>query len=102
MKDEEILNQGPIRKKGDKNSPGYQIDFLIQTRTKSIYVCEVKLSSSSIGSEVTIEIKDKIKKLNAPRGFAVIPVLITNAEVTKGLVESNYFGRIVTVNKFLD
>jgi hypothetical protein len=58
-------------------------------------------ATSREGAEIVSEIKDKIKKLTIPHGFAIIPVLITNAEISKGVLDSNYFGRTIDMNEFL-
>ena len=101
LKPEEILNQGPLSKRLEKKGARFQIDFIIQTRTKSVYICEIKFSSSRIGSEIVDEVEEKAKKLKVPHGFAIIPVLITNAEVTSGVVNSNYFGKLVHIGELL-
>ncbi len=101
LRPEDIANQGPLRRGATKDNAGYQIDYLIQTRTSSLYICEIKFSNSIIGSEVIPDLREKIKCLKVPRGFAVIPVLITNAEISKELVDSNFLGKVIDIRDFL-
>ncbi len=77
-----------------------QIDFLIQTQLGVFYVCEIKLTTQTVGISVIEEVKSKIKKLKTPRNSATIPVLIYFGECSEELLDSGYFPRIVEMGKF--
>lgn len=97
----EILNSGYYYQKQTASKRGCQIDFLIQTSTKNLYICEFKFKNRTIGAEVIDEVQSKIKALKIPRGFAAIPVLITNADVSSSILKADYFHKIINVEEWM-
>ena len=81
---------------------GCQIDYLVQTRTNTLYVCEVKMRKRALGVEVIDEMKAKIDALEVPKGFGICPVLFFLGPVTDGLLESRYFYRMIDIGEFLN
>ncbi len=98
----DILIDGPFSQNNTKKQQGCQIDYLIQTKYKTLYVCEIKFSRNRIGSNVITSIKEKINRLKLPRGFACIPVLIHASEVSQELIDSEYFGHIINGCEWLE
>lgn len=84
-----------IRKKG------CQIDYLIQTRFRCLYACEVKFRQGVIGTEVIQEMEEKLERLQLPRGFSCRPVLIHVNGVSEEVVDSGYFARIIDFSELL-
>lgn len=80
---------------------GCQIDYLIQTQFRCLYVCEVKFRQTVIGVEVIEEVKEKLHRLQLPRGFSCRPVLIHVNGVSEDVVESGYFARIIDMSELL-
>ena len=78
------------------------IDYLIQTKYKTLLVCEIKFSQNPIGMSVINSVKDKIAKLVLPRGFAVVPILIHVGEVTDVVTDTGYFVNIIDLSKYLE
>ncbi len=78
-----------------------QIDFLIQTRFNTLYLCEVKFSKSPIEHSVVAEVQEKVARLARPKGFTVRPVLIQVNGVTTGVLESEYFSHITDFGELL-
>lgn len=94
---QDIVWDNPYFKKSSSESSGLQIDYLIQTRQKVIYVCEIKFSRQPIGVEVKKEVEKKIESLDIPKGFSVCPVLINTSSVTDYLLDTNFFFRIINL-----
>lgn len=94
---EEIVNDNPFLQRASKNKSGCQIDYLIQTRLKLLYICEIKFSQNTIGIEVIKDVKEKIKRLKKPRGFACNPVLICVGEVSNAVLDANFFTHIINI-----
>jgi len=55
-----------------------QIDYMIQTRFGSLYICEIKFSKNTISSSKIIEeTQQKISKLKRPKGLSCDADMIT-------------------------
>jgi len=80
---------------------GCQIDYLIQTRFRYLYACEVKFRQGVVGTEVIDEMEEKLHRLQLPRGFSCRPVLIHVNGVSKEVVDSGYFARIIDLSELL-
>jgi AAA+ ATPase superfamily predicted ATPase len=98
----DIIADGPYRQTKTTTQKGCQIDYLVQTATKNLFVCEFKLRRREIGSEITSEMQDRISVLKVPRGFASVPVLFHLSGVSDSVVTSSYFYRIVDIVDFLE
>lgn len=97
----EILYDNPFFQRKTVQQPGCQIDYMIQTKYNTLYVCEVKFSKNKIGSEVIAEVKSKMEKMKTPKQFSFRPVLVHVNGVTDDLIESDYFSQIVRMDQFL-
>jgi len=80
---------------------GCQIDYLIQTKFNTLYVCEIKFSQRKIGLGIINEVKQKIDSLTVPKLFAFKPVLIHIHGVTNAVIEADYFAGIIDFSQFL-
>lgn len=98
----DIIASGPYFQRGNTKKKGCQIDYLIQTKYKTITACEIKFSQNSIGASVIASVEDKIRKLATPRGFAVVPALIHASALSEGIYDADYFINIVDFREFLD
>lgn len=99
---EDIVLDGPYRQTKTTKQPGCQIDYLIQTVTQNLLVCEFKCNKREIKSEIITEMQEKIKALKVPRGFASIPVLVHLGGVSDAVATASYFYRIVDLSDLLD
>lgn len=96
-----IIASGPYRQSKSTTKAGCQIDFLIQTTTKNLFVCEFKFKRRELGADVITSVQDKVTALKVPRGFAVIPVLFHISGVSSNVATSDYFYRIIDISDFL-
>lgn len=98
----DIVLDNPYYQRATSERPGCQIDYLIQTKFNTLYVCEIKFSRSLIGMSVIKEVKDKIKRLERPKGFSVRPVLIEVNGVKDEVSEMDFFDQIIDFGQFLE
>ncbi|MBI2335551.1 MAG: ATP-binding protein [Deltaproteobacteria bacterium] len=80
---------------------GCQIDFLIQTKFNTLYLCEIKFHGRPVQKEVVRQVEDKIRRLQIPRGFSVRPVLIHVNGVDDSVLESDFFSNIIDFSTLL-
>ncbi len=98
----EIINAGPFFQRTTKRQKGCQIDLLIQTKHNTLYLCEVKFSTSEIKSGVIEAVEKKIAALSTPKGFSIRPVLIHVNGASQTVMESEFFSDIIDFSQFLD
>lgn len=93
----DIVADNPYIQRSTTRQKGCQIDYLIQTHTKNLFVCEFKFKRRELGVEIIESMQEKIKRFTAPRGFAVIPVLFHLGGVTDSVHTQRYFYRIIDI-----
>ncbi len=71
---EDIVCDGPFFQRKTKTQEGCQIDYMIQTKFNTLYVCEIKFNDAK--QSVVQEVQEKIKRLKIPKHMSVRPVLI--------------------------
>lgn len=98
----DIVRQGPYRQTKTSTQKGCQIDYLIQTKTNNLFLCEFKFKRREINSDIITEIQDKVSRLKSPKGFAKITVLFHLSGVSASVGTSSYFYRIVDIVDFLE
>ncbi len=91
----DILAQGPYFQRSTKRNKGCQIDYLIETKMCTLYVCEIKFSQNPLSTSVIESVGKKIDALTIPKHYAVHPVLIHCNEVSEQVIERDYFYRII-------
>ena len=80
---------------------GCQIDYLIQTRSKNLFVCEFKFKRRELGPEIIDTTKNAISRFSVPRDVGVAPALFHLGGVSDAVHEANYFYRIIDIADFL-
>lgn len=96
----DIISNNPFFQRKTNSQPGCQIDYMIQTKHNTLYICEIKFSKNEIGPKVITEMKEKISRLKAPKGFSCRPVLIHINDVSESVEEKQYFSDIIDFSKF--
>ena len=74
----DVTYDNPFFQRHTQSQAGCQIDYLIQTRFNTLYVCEVKFSTKPIGAQVIKEVKEKIENLSHPKTFRLGPCSFTS------------------------
>lgn len=97
----EIVYENPYFQRPTLERSGCQIDYLIQTKFNTLYVCKIKFSKEPIGVSVIKEAKEKIERLSKPRNFSVRPILIHVNGVKDSVIESDFFAKIIGFDQFL-
>ena len=98
----EIIYDNPFFQHKTTKHAGCQIDYLIQTKFNTLFVCEIKFSHKIIGLGIIDEMKDKIKRLKVPKGFSCFPVLIHANGVSDALEGSGYFTKIINFAELVE
>lgn len=98
----EIVSENPFYQHKTHRNPGCQIDYLIQTKFNTLYVCEIKFSKNVVDSSVINEVQKKIDALKVPKGYSCRPVLIQVNGVTEDIVDSDFFASIIDFSIYLD
>lgn len=92
---EDIVFENAYFQRKTIKQEGCQIDYVVQTRMKNLYLCEIKFSDKEIGMKVVQEMNQKMKALKAPANFGCVPILIHTGSVAKSVLESRYFAQII-------
>jgi hypothetical protein len=98
---EEIKIDNPYFQRATSSKVGVQIDYLIQTRFNTLYLCEIKFHKEPIGMEIITEMQAKLKAFSLPRGFSLRMVLIHVNGVKEEVVEQEFFSHIIDFSQLL-
>ncbi len=101
IKPEDVVSDNPFFQRKTSRRPGCQVDYLIQTRFGTLYVCEFKFIKAEVQTSIVSEMKRKLERLQRPKGFSCRPVLIHVNGVHEDVVNSNYFAEIIDFSEFL-
>ena len=97
----EIVFDNPYFQKAGKHQLGCQIDYLIQTNTNTLLVCEIKFSKRDIPTSIKTEVTEKINRLKIPKQFTCVPVLIHITGMSESLEDSGYFYKTINFSDYL-
>lgn len=97
----EIINDNPFFQRKAKHRQGCQIDYMIQTRFGTCYVCEIKFSSREIPKSIIDDVRQKIRNLALPKNISIRPALIHVNGVDDQVSESGFFSHIIDFNNLL-
>jgi len=98
----DIIYDNPYFQRKTKTSPGCQIDYLIQNRFGTCYLCEIKFSAQEMDISVIKEVQEKIRRLARPKHTSIKPVLIHVNGVSQAVVDSEFFAAIIHFEQFLE
>jgi uncharacterized protein len=101
MDPNDIVYDNPYFQRRTLRQRGCQIDYLIQTRDRTLYVCEIKFSKNAIPASVAAEVTEKISRLSVPRNMSYRPVLVYAGAPSPSLEESTYFTAKIDFGEFL-
>ena len=99
---DEVVYDNPYFQNKTTRQEGCQIDYLIQTRFDTLYVCEIKFSKKTIKNNIIAEVQEKMDRLKPPRHISMRPVLIHVNEVSEEVVNSRFFSHIINFGQLLE
>lgn len=97
----DTLAEGAYFQRKTTKHAACQIDYLIQTKFNTLYLCEIKFSKHQVDKKVIAQCQQKIAALNLPRGFSCRPVLIHVNGVQDSVIESDFFAAIIDFSQLL-
>jgi len=97
----DIVMDNPYLQRKTSKVEGCQIDYLIQTRLNTLFVCEIKLNDTPLTKLVIKQMEEKIRKLKVPRNFSMVPVLICAGEISDEVLDADYFFKVISVGDFM-
>ncbi len=92
---DDIVFDNPYWQTATQKTRGCQIDYMIQCRNNTVYVCEIKFSKSPLHHAVISEVDRKIRNLAKPRNYTFRPVLIHVNGVDDSVLEERYFDTVI-------
>lgn len=101
IRPEDIISENPFYQHKSSRYPGCQIDYMIQTKFGTLYICEIKFSKNLIEPSIINEVQQKIRLLKYPKGYSCRPVLIHVNGVSENIIDSDYFASIIDISTFL-
>ena len=98
---DEIVCENPFFQRRTLRTQGCQIDYMIQTKFGSLYICEIKFSKNAINSSIVEEVEKKFNKLKFPKGLSARFVLIHVNGVDDSVIDGDFFYRIIDMSELL-
>jgi uncharacterized protein len=95
IRTEDIISENPFFQHNTLRQLGCQIDYMVQTRFNSLYICEIKFSKNIIPSSLINEIQEKLARLKKPKNFSIRPVLIHVNGANEEINETDFFSDII-------
>lgn len=97
----DVVWDGPYFQVSTNKRSGCQIDYLVQTRDQTLYLCEIKFSKNPVSSLVIQQVEQKMRALELPRGFSIRPILIHVNGVSDQVLAKEFFSRIFDFSQLL-
>jgi uncharacterized protein len=97
----EILCDGPYFQRATKQKAGCQIDYLIQTKYNTLYVCEIRFLKNRVQADVIAEMEQKIAHLDVQEKMSIRPVLIHVNGVSEDVIAEAFFAEIIDFGRML-
>ncbi len=97
-----IIRDNPFIQTATSRRKGCQIDYLIQTKTNSLIICEFKFSKNELSSSILQELKEKSEILSTPKGYGKVIALFHIGGVSSKIEESPLLYRIVDLRDLLE
>lgn len=101
IKPSDIVCDNPYFQRSTTRQKGCQIDYMIQTKFNTLYICEIKYSKNDITSKVIEDVKEKISRLNIPKHFSYRCVLIHANRVSESVEDSHFFSNIIDFTQLM-
>ncbi len=95
IRPDDIVFDNPYWQIATRRARGCQLDYIIQCRNNTVYVCEIKFRKDPLRRAVIQETKRKIESISKPRNFTFRPVLIHVNGVEDTVLEERYFDAVI-------
>ncbi len=92
---------GPYFRKSTEEA-GVQIDLMFDRQDNVITLCEMKYSRAPIGVDVIGEVENKVREIEKISKKTIQKVLIVKDAVSKDLVKTGYFYKIITCQDLME
>lgn len=101
IKADEIIWDNPFFQRRTSKMPGCQIDYMIQVKSRNLYICEIKFLTKEIKKDIIPEVNEKINRLKKPKGYSCRSILIHVNGVNESVFEQDYFAKIIDFGELL-
>lgn len=98
---QDIIFANPYFQRKTERQQALQIDYLIQVKQDTIYICEIKFSRNPVALDVINDAKLKAGKLALPKHLSKRFVLIHVNGVGEEVMDENFFEHIIDFGEFL-
>ena len=98
---DQIVYDNPFYQRSNKKVRGCQVDYMIQSSTNTLYVCEIKFKKAPLDAGIIKEVQTRIDRIKRPAHFNVRPVLVHVNGVTDGVAGSDFFDEIIDFGSLL-
>ena len=98
---EQVLYCNSFIQRKTKIQNGCQIDLMIQTKYKTIFLCEIKFSENEVSQKVISDMQRKMAALKTPRGYAYLPVLIHTGALNEKIIDAEFFEKIINIEEMI-
>ncbi|HUA25289.1 MAG TPA: hypothetical protein VMA54_14275 [Steroidobacteraceae bacterium] len=92
---DDVVFDDPFWQTPTRRTSDCQIDYMIQCRNNTVYVCEIKFSKQPVAPTIIVEVEGKIRSLAKPRNFSFRPVLIHVNGVAEQILDARYFDAVI-------
>jgi len=99
--DGSVLASSPYFQTKTVSRSGCQIDLLIETKFNTLYLGEIRFKKEPIGMSVIEEVKQKMQRMQVPKGFSIRPFLVHVNGVHDSVIESEFFSSIIDFSQLL-
>ena len=97
----DALYDKPFFQRKTLRHAGCQIDYLIQIRQNTPYVCEIKFSKNVVPLSVISDVQQKIVRLSMPRHMSYRAVLIHAGAIAESIAEQEYFASVIDFGELM-
>ncbi len=98
---QDIAFANPYFQRKTARQQALQIDYMIQVKQDTVYICEIKFSRNPISRDVIEEMQNKAQKLALPKHISKRFVLIHVNGVCDALLDEQFFQYIINFGALL-
>jgi uncharacterized protein len=98
---QDVVFANPYFQRKTARQDALQIDYLIQVKQDTVYLCEVKFRRSTIDTSVIKEVQDKARRLALPKHTSIRFVLVHVNGITDALEDACFFQSVIDFSDFL-